>query len=177
MRWYVADKDYVNHLHSIDKKVEKIDYKDSFKPYFGVVMDIGGHNYYLPISSPKHKHKRMKNNKDFLKVIDHSDTSTGDGKLIAVLNINNMIPIPDEYITRLDYNDVDKYKVFANDSLKEIYVDLLRKELEIIKSMSDKIESNATSLYEHYKAYPTSKLSSRCCNFIELEKSKDNYKK
>lgn len=172
MKWYVADKDFVNYLNSIDSKVEKIEYNDSFKPYFGIVMNIGSHNYYIPISSPKPwKHDNMNNSKDFLKILD-PDTN----KLIAVLNINNMIPIPSKYIIELDYKDVGKYKKFDNDIAKKIYVDLLRKELKIIKLLADKIKDNAVYLHEHYKKFPSDKLSSRCCNFIKLEESIKDYK-
>ncbi|MGI6086069.1 MAG: type III toxin-antitoxin system ToxN/AbiQ family toxin [Acetivibrionales bacterium] len=41
------------------------------------------------------------------------------GQLLAVLNINNMIPIPEVYIKKLDYKDVNKYKKFENEKLKE----------------------------------------------------------
>ena len=33
MIWYVADKDYVNYLHTIDNKVENIEYGNKLKPY------------------------------------------------------------------------------------------------------------------------------------------------
>ena len=172
MRWYVADKDFVNYLHSIDEKVEQIEYKDSFKPYFGIIMNINNYNYYLPVSSPKPwKHSKMSNSKDFLKI---NDPETGE--LIAVLNINNMIPIPLQYITMLDYNDVAKYKKFNNDSEKTNYINLLRKELKVIRSMSKKIKENAIYLYEHYKVFPNDRISSRCCNFIKLEESIKSYK-
>lgn len=39
--------------------------------------------------------------------------------MLAVLNINNMIPIPEVYIKKLDYKDVNKYKKFENEKLKE----------------------------------------------------------
>ena len=40
MIWYVADKDYVNYLHTIDNKVENIEYGNKLKPYFGIVLNI-----------------------------------------------------------------------------------------------------------------------------------------
>lgn len=173
MKWYVADKDFVNYLNSIDGKVEEIEYGDSLKPYLGIVMNIGCYNYYLPVSSPKPwKHNRMKNGKDFLKVCDPVTN-----ELIAVLNINNMIPIPPQYVTELEYDEVDKYRKFDSDLEKRKYIDLLRKELKIIKSLSEKIKRNAVYLYEHYKKFPSDTLSSRCCNFIKLEESSIHYKK
>ncbi len=172
MRWYVADKDYVKYLHGIDPKVEEIDYADSVKPYLGIILDIGGFTYYMPVSSPKpHKHMKMKNGKDFLKLIDPDS-----GQLIVVLNINNMIPVPPEYVTELDYGAVEKYKTFATAADKQKYIDLLRKELALIKSMATRIQENAAYLHAHYKRYPDDRLSSRCCNFTKLEEGSKNYK-
>jgi len=163
MHWHVADKDYVNYLRSFEPLIEEITYKNRLKPYIGVVLSINNFNYYIPISSAKPKHKKMKNSRDFLKLID--DTQ----ELIAVLNINNMIPIPLEYISRLDYSKIELYRLFANNIEREQYIDLLRKELKIINSMSNKIQKNAEYLYEHKVNYLNDSLSNRCCNFILLE--------
>jgi len=169
MRWYVVDREYVNYLYTIDNKVEYIDYKDKLKPYFGIVLKMNDYNYYLPVSSAKEKHNTMKNNKDFLKLID------GDGKLIAVLNINNMIPVPSQYISELNYNQIDQYRTFESEMDKKCYIDLLRKELGIINFMSDKIKNNANLLYEHCRLYPNNRLTLRCCNFKLLEQKSIEY--
>ena len=116
MRWYVADKGFVNYLNSIDSKVENIEYGNRLKPYFGIVLDINGINYYMPVSSAKDKHKTMKNSKDFQKIYD-KDT----GVLIAVLNINNMIPIPSKYITKLEYKQVGLCCKAMEDVLRNRY--------------------------------------------------------
>jgi protein AbiQ len=170
MRWYVADKGFVNYLHSLDNKVEQIDYADKFKPYFGIVLNINDTKFYIPVSSPKEKHKKMSNSRDFAKIQD-----LNSGELIAVININNMIPIPVKYICELNYSEVDLYRMFSDETAKSQYVDLLRKELNIINIMATKIQSNAAYLYEHYKNFPDDKLSSRCCNFIMLEKMAVEY--
>ena len=49
-------------------------------------MEIDGIKYYAQFTSPKAKHKAMKNGKDFRKI--------GNGILWAI-NFNNMIPVPD----------------------------------------------------------------------------------
>ena len=170
MRWYIADKNFVNYLHSIDNKVENIEYRNKLKPYFGIVLEISGVNYYMPVSSPKEKHKRMKNSRDFQKLND-KDT----GELVAVLNINNMIPIPLQYITQLSYDEVGIYRNFDSELTKTQYIDLLRKELDIINSLAKTIKNNAIYLYNHYKQFPNDKLSSRCCNFLLLETMTQEY--
>lgn len=40
MNWYIVDKEYVNYLHSIDNRVEHIEYKERTKPYIGIVLEI-----------------------------------------------------------------------------------------------------------------------------------------
>lgn len=113
----------------------------------------------------------MKNTVDFHKIID-----SDENKLLAVLNINNMIPIPDEYVKRLYYTELEKYKKFDNDKAKQIYEDLLRKELKEINSISKILVSKVEKLHMLYIKDPKSKLSSRCCNFPLLEESASKFK-
>lgn len=56
----------------------------------------------------------MSNGLDFHKVVDDKS-----GTLYAVININNMIPVPDKCIMQLKYNDVQNHRIFANE--KEAY--------------------------------------------------------
>ena len=100
-----------------------MEYGDRLKLHIGILMEISGCKYYLPVSSPKDKHHRMSNSLDFHKIID---PSTGD--LYAVINLNNMIPVPDDCIIRLKYNQIESYRFFANEKEKVNYVYLLQKE-------------------------------------------------
>ena len=170
MIWYVADKDYVNFLHGIDNKVENIEYGNKLKPYFGIVLNINDIKYYMPVSSPKAKHRRMKNSNDFQKLCDLET-----GELIAVLNINNMIPIPSYCINELKYNEVGLYRCFKDEKDKKQYVNLLRKELDIINSFAGTIKRKGIYLYNYYKQFPNDKVSKRCCNFPLLESKMFEY--
>lgn len=60
LRWYIADKEYVNYLRKFDKKVENIEYNEKLKPYIGILININNFNYYVPISSAKEKHYKIK---------------------------------------------------------------------------------------------------------------------
>ena len=51
--------------------------------------------YFAPLSSPKVKHKNMKNVLDLIKI--------NDG-IYGVVNINNMIPVRDDNYTLFDLN-------------------------------------------------------------------------
>lgn len=61
--------------------------------YIGIVFEIKGVKYFAPLSSFKDKHKQMKESVDFIKIKDY-----------AVINLNNMIPIPDNQIVNIDIN-------------------------------------------------------------------------
>lgn len=176
MKWYVADKEYVNYLKTVDSKVQDIEYDNSLKPYLGILITVEGFNYYVPISSADKpwkvsKYSKMKNSNDFHKIIDSTD-----GKLLAVLNINNMIPIPDEYLTKLMYCDIEKYRSFASEKEKQTYVDLLRKELKEISSIKEMLAKKAGKLYKHKIEKPYTKLSQRCCDFKLLEEHIGKFK-
>lgn len=63
------------------------------RKYIGTVLEINGFYYFAPLSSFKTKHKKMKESVDFIKIKDY-----------AVININNMIPVPKEQLIELDIN-------------------------------------------------------------------------
>ena len=75
-------------------------------------------DYFAPLSSFKDKHSRMQESVDFIKV-----------KRYAVININNMFPVPDGLAT---YVDISKEK-------NERYRSLLLAEYRAIKGMQEKI--------------------------------------
>ena len=87
MRFCHIKEDYITFLRNYDTKVAEN--KNESRPYVGVVLQIGEICYYAPFTSPKAKHQKMKNGKDFRKI--------GQGKYGAI-NFNNMIPVPNSAI-------------------------------------------------------------------------------
>lgn len=67
----------------------------SQRPFVGIIIILNSRKYCIPLSSPKEKHKEMKNSPDFHRILDSK------GKLIAVLNFNDMIPVRDDTIQRI----------------------------------------------------------------------------
>ena len=53
------------------------------RKYIGIVLQVNGLDYFAPLSSFKPKHRRMKEGLDFIKIKDY-----------AVINLNNMFPVP-----------------------------------------------------------------------------------
>ena len=64
----------------------------------------------------------MSNSLDFHKLQDEST-----GYLYAVLNINNMIPVPDNCLTQLKYNQVESFRSFSNKKEKPTMFTFSRK--------------------------------------------------
>lgn len=94
---------------------------------------------------------------DFLKV-----------KEFAVLNLNNMIPVPESERTYLDINQVPDLN----------YKNLLRKEYRVIKVLEEKILKNSQIVYSHkiHNGNET-KLCKRCNDFLLLEEKSLAFKK
>lgn len=170
LRWYIVKKDYVNYLQKYDNKVENIDYKVKLKPYIGIIVKINDFNYYVPISSVKEKHYNMKEDMDFMKI-------SKKGKILGVLNLNNMIPILDEDISILKYKDIEKYRNFNSEKDKKLYISLLNFELNLMNKKASKIRKFALKLYKEKQNNPNSRISKRCCDFKLLEKMCVLYKR
>lgn len=81
---------YIEFIRAYDNRVA--DNKNESRPYIGIILLIGDVKYYAPFTSPKPKHRRMHNDKDFRKI---------DGGRLGAINFNNMIPVPDEAIIPL----------------------------------------------------------------------------
>lgn len=169
LRWYVVDKNYVKFLKQYDNKIEDIDYNTKLKPYIGIIIKINKFNYYVPLSSAKEKHYKIKENMDFVKIIQND-------KILCVLNLNNMIPILDENISVLKYSEIEHYRKFTSENEKNLYIAFLNKELKLINNRLDKIRKSAVKLYKEKSNNPKSRISRRCCNFKLLEEKSKLYK-
>ena len=170
LKWYIANKDYVNYLKDFDSKVENINYDKKLKPYIGILITINEFDYYVPISSVKEKHYKIKEGMDFIKIKQ-------DDKIIGVLNLNNMIPISGDNVKELKYKDIEQYRDFSRDKEKSLYISFLNFELVLINNKIEKIKKNAMKLYIEKTNNPKSNLSKRCCDFKLLEEKSKLYKK
>lgn len=170
MDWYIVNKDYFAYLFQFDNRIGYIDYNDKLKLHIGVVLEINTHKFYVPISSPKPKHHNMSNSIDFHKLLDDN------GQLLAVFNLNNMIPVRNEHITLLKYSEIERYRTFK--SLKDLnnYVYLLQIQHELIIKIEPILKQKALKLYQKCIQYPTSNLANRCCDFQLLQKKSNSYK-
>ncbi len=163
---FTVDNNYLNYLRTFDDKVlfnHGID-----RPYVGIILSlstpVGSINYFAPLSSPKKKHKTMKNNIDFIKI---------DSGNLGAINLNNMIPLVNGTYSKIDINSIKDKN----------YNILLSKQIRWIRSNKSNITSKAYSLYRKMAQDDSSlnsfelKVKSRCCDFSLLEDVANKYMK
>ena len=140
---------YLDYLREFDAKVSED--KTHKRKFVGVLLEINEKKYYAPLSSPKPKHIAISDKApDIFKI---------DGGRLGVINLNNMIPVPDAAIIRLDIeNEPD-----------EKYKNLLRNQAKIIHSNNDNIKKKAKRLYSIVNSGSQPNLNSRCCTYKLLE--------
>ena len=168
---YWVDMKYIRDLHNADDKVRSVSPQQGKqnRTFIGIVVVCKEHQYIIPLSHPKKKHQKMKPSADFDKIYDKR------GRLIAVLNFNEMIPVTEKQLINVDFTikPTDSQQIKA-------YKDLCRNEIEycrnprITKIISDK----ANTLYDLCTKENDSddntkkeyKGKSRCVDFKKLEK-------
>ena len=98
----------------------------------------------------------MKEGLDFLKVEDY-----------AVINLNNMFPVPISECRYVNFNQVRDPS----------YRSLLLAEYRFIKSIQEKIRKNAAALYKHKQINgDKTPLAKRCNDFVLLETKCKEYR-
>ncbi|MCC8097151.1 MAG: type III toxin-antitoxin system ToxN/AbiQ family toxin [Eubacterium sp.] len=150
IKFYEVSEEYVDYLSPYAPHLfrnRQVTQQNSRK-YIGIVFHIGGMDYFAPLSSFKEKHSKMKESLDFIKV-----------KNYAVINLNNMFPVPQGCFY---YIDISKER-------NQKYKSLLMAEYRFIKSIQAKIRKNAASLYNLKIKGKVSALTKRCNDFLLLE--------
>jgi len=149
------DFKYCDFLRQFDNKVPYNAGSKELRPFIGVLFMIGKCEYFAPLSSPKKKHKELRNTIDLLKI--------ENGKY-GVINFNNMIPVMSSNYIEFDLNK----KTEDKSEMKRI--ELLNNQLRWLTSNRKVILTKSKLLYDLYKCNKLSKnAKDRCCNFIMLE--------
>lgn len=96
IKFYEISPAYVNYLvpHAPHLFQNKKVGQQNERKYIGVVLTVNGMDYFAPLSSFKEKHRRMQEGLDFIKI-----------KKYAVINLNNMFPVP---AGQYSYVDISK---------------------------------------------------------------------
>ena len=90
-----VDYKYCDYLRKYDNKVVYNAGEKELRPFIGVLFNIGKLEYFAPLSSPKEKHKKLKNTLDLIKI---------NNGIYGVINFNNMIPVTDKNYEEFDLN-------------------------------------------------------------------------
>lgn len=127
------------------------------RKYIGILFKVNNLDYFVPLSSFKPKHAKMKDSLDFIKLGD-----------FAVVNLFSMLPVSQQYCHYIDFSDIEDKK----------YKNLLVSEFVEIKSKKDLILKNAKIVYGQklHKGNSTPYWS-RCADFKLLEEKALLYKK
>ena len=158
-----VNSDYCDYLRKYDNKVSYNKFEKELRPFIGILFKIETFEYFAPLSSPKLKHKKMKNTVDFFKI--------KNGELGAV-NFNNMIPVTKENYTLIDLNK----ETLTLSELK--YQRLLREQLNWLNSNYYQVKNKSFKLYQLYNSGKLPKnIKSRCCDFKLLEEKCVQYNK
>lgn len=169
MKWVIISEKYLSYLRTFEKRIPRSDYgKDHFKPFFGILFEIKECCYVTQVSSAKERHNKMKQNLDFYKLYDNKSN-----KLLAVINLNYMFPVPKSEIVNLEYSRIQDYRDFESDYQRSQYIHFLKKELCLINKLE--LNEAAGRLYELKYSYPENVVSKRCLDYKRLEELADKY--
>lgn len=156
MKIFVIEEAYLSFLHSVDTKVPHIagaGYKKA-KPYLGVVLNVDGHDFLAPMSSPKPWHANIASSDLRYFKLHERGVETNE---LGVIAIQFMVPAFPRVITELDFSTQDPQ-----------YSALLQMQYEYIKTKWGKIQLRAEKLYDHVVVNPKPYLQGKTCDFTSL---------
>lgn len=118
---YLVNAKYVRNLINAEKRASKDNRCNTIlsvspqrnkqgRPYVGIIVVANDRKYCIPLSSAdeKKKYEKMRENITMRKIRDD------DNNVIGILNINNMIPVREEY---LEFFDTE---IYPGDTEKQI---------------------------------------------------------
>ena len=158
-----VDSNYCNYLRNFDNKVSYNAGIKELRPFIGVLFCIDNKEYFAPLSSPKAKHKLLKNTIDLVKI---------NNGIYGVINFNNMIPVK-----KNNYEEFNLSKKTNN--RKENYrIELMNNQLRWLTTNKKEIYTKSKLLYNLYINNKLPKnVKDRCCNFPLLESICEEYNK
>ena len=160
--FYDVDADYVKYLKAAEKtkrgftRVPDVEYENERKMVCGVVLEVNGYKYYVPVSSYK---KKQPNNL----LIRLEDDSFNQVK--GSLRFNFMFPVDDRYITKCDFNK-------EKPGRKEF----LRRQWVFCNTITTDIKEMAEDTYNGVISGADAALINASCDFKLLEEAAQNYK-
>ena len=166
---YYIDLKYIRDLSHTDDNVMSISPQrgKQNRPFVGIVVLLNERKYCIPLTSPKDKFKKRKSQVDFLKIFDEDRRDeNGQFKLIGVLNINNMIPVDERYIKKVDLaiHGTDKPDIRAQKQLMQKQIKWCRKHIDTIENRANKVYDTVVNHSDKNRS-----LVKRSSKFTNLE--------
>lgn len=178
MKFYTIDIDYIKYLYSFDTEVyfnrKRHDYEN--KPYVGIILYNNEIPYFIPLTSAKKKHLKLKNtgldymliyeiitkeeihDNDIIKNLDNGTIK----KLLSVIDLKKVIPVAKGCYHEIDIrNHKDR--------------DLLAKEYAFCKKKKNTIFHKVINIINWQKKNQIVKFA--YCHFELLEEKMKLYKK
>lgn len=173
--FYSVDLKYIRELAKYDDNVMSISPQrgKSTRPFLGIITIINNKQYCIPLTSPKDKFINSKSNIDFIKIFDDSiESSNRELKIIGILNINNMIPVNEKFIRKMNlkYSTVDNKNKIRRYTLLINQLDWCRKNMDVIINRANKVYIMVTETPGKSR-----NLTRRCCDFKKLEEVSERY--
>lgn len=158
-----VDSKYCDYLRKFDEKVVFNAGSKELRPFIGILFIVNKLEYFAPLSSPKEKHRKLRNTLDLIKI------NNGE---YGVINFNNMIPVEKGNYEEFDLNKKTEDKT----EMKRIM--LMNNQLRWLTVNKQEIYTKSRLLYNLYKNNKLPKnVKDRCCNFTLLEEKCKVYKK
>lgn len=160
--FYNVDEGYVNYLKEAEKsrrgftRVPDIEYQNEKKMICGVVLEINGFKYYVPISSYK---KKQDNN---LLIVLEDDAYN---KVKGSLRFNYMFPVTDELINKRDFSKEQPERA-----------EFLRRQWVYCNTIEPEIKKMALETYNAVIEGNDKGLLKASCDFKNLEEAAVKYR-
>lgn len=167
---YIVNMKYVRNLKNIEKQttgrtntilsVSSQTHKQR-RPFIGIIQMVNGVKYCIPLSSFENKEKYNSISEN----ITCRKIKNKNGDVIGILNINNMIPVKEDYITLLKLDDMPTDTPEQRASKIKC-----REELDWCNENINEILRLASELHDIICNNKPFKKRSICPSYIELEK-------
>lgn len=174
--FYKVDINYLKYLHAIDDQVfYKKEKNYDRKPHLGMLVGINSFKYCIPLTSAKPRHLGWQNitehNYLVYEIVKEDELHKDDvykrydkesntyKKLLSVLEIRKMIPVNEQVIEKINFDDIEDQN----------YRNLLLKEYRFLSSYKKQILLKAQELYDKQKE--TSIVKNCYVTFNRLEKA------
>ena len=156
MKFYTVSEAYATFLKGIDDQIPNvIDVKyQNPKAFIGVVLEVDGHKYLAPLTSPKPWHDTLNNSSlKYFKLHENGNPENG----LGLVNLKFMFPIIDNEVSLIDVDGMPDTP----------YKRMLYKQLQFIRSNSEQITKKSKLLRNLVLA---GKMQGTC-DFASLEES------